>query len=162
MDLVESTSPNSRKALRLRRYWWRLKKDLWHIQAMGLINFMKRKQQKYRRDFSSFDTFDLKPGDMVEVRSEKEIFATLDKHDKHKGLQFTKEMSKFCGRRFRVEKKVEKILIETTGELREFKIPTVILKGVICDGSSHGDCDRSCFCFWREIWLKKIDGAEES
>jgi len=91
----------------------------------------------------------------VEVRSAKEIFSTLDGNGKLKGLAFTPEMLRFCGRQFRVYKSLKNIILESTGELRKIKSPTVLLEGVFCDGEAHGNCDRSCFCFWREAWLKR-------
>ena len=100
---------------------------------------------------------ELNPGDTVEVLSEEEIRASLDKRGKLTGLTFMHEMRKFCGKRFKIYKKVNKILIETTGELRTLRSPTYLLNGVICDGKSHRGCDRSCFCLWRESWLKKIE-----
>jgi hypothetical protein len=99
----------------------------------------------------------LKAGDLVEVKSLKEIFETLDSKGYHRGLPFTKEMVKYCGKQFRVKKRLQKIVLEATGELRTMKTPTVLLEGVICDGEAHGNCDRSCFCFWREDWLKPVD-----
>lgn len=66
----------------------------------------------------------------------------------------------FCGRNIRVYKTLDKILLEATGELRKIKTPTVLLDGVFCDGTAHGGCDRSCFCFWREAWLKKVPPNE--
>ena len=97
----------------------------------------------------------LKVGDLVEVRSAKEIFSTLDGNGKLKGLAFTPEMLKFCGKQFRVYKSLKNIILESTGELRKIKSPTVLLEGVFCNGEAHGNCDRSCFCFWREAWLKR-------
>jgi hypothetical protein len=102
------------------------------------------------------EKLNLKQGDLVEVRSAKEILATLDSRFKLRGLTFTPEMMKFCGKRLRVYKKLDKIILEATGELRRIKSPTVLLEGVFCDGSAHGGCSRSCFCFWREEWLKKV------
>jgi hypothetical protein len=170
-DLLDITFPDQRKGLSLRRRYWRLKKTIWHFRGMGMAAFLTRKLPLFSRrksairkskepmpEKTSFEKLDLRPGDWVEVRSEKEIFSTLDEHDKQKGLQFTKEMSRFCGGRYRVLKRVDKILIETTGELRAFKIPTVILDGVFCDGSSHGGCDRTCLIFWREMWLRRATG----
>jgi len=167
-DLVDLSFSDQRKGLFMRRQWWRLKKGIWHIQARGFFPFIRGKRapaitgnsplhkgKGFVSDKPSAEQLHLQPGDWVEVRSEKEIFATLDEHDKQNGLQFTKEMSKFCGSRFRVMKRVDQILIETTGELRAFKIPTLILEGVFCDGKYHGGCDRTCFFFWRETWLKK-------
>jgi hypothetical protein len=92
----------------------------------------------------------------VEVRSAKEIFASLNEQGKLRGLQFTPEMMSFCGKRFRIYKRVDKIITEATGELRKIKTPTVLLEGVLCDGKAHGGCDRSCFCFWREEWLIRV------
>jgi hypothetical protein len=97
----------------------------------------------------------LKAGDWVEVKSAKEIFAMLDERAKHRGLTFSQEMMKFCGKRFKVFRVLDKICMESTGELRRMKTPTVMLEGVICDGSFHGGCTRSCFHFWREGWLRR-------
>jgi hypothetical protein len=98
----------------------------------------------------------LKPGEWVRVKTAKEISATLDARGKLGGLQFNPEMMAFCGRRLRVFKIVDKMIVESTGELRALKTPTVLLQGAICNGEFHGGCDRSCFCFWREDWLDRV------
>jgi len=90
------------------------------------------------------------------VRLVKEIFATLDSQGKLRGLRFTPELEKFCGKRLKVYKRLEKIILEATGELRRIRTPTVLLEGVFCDGEAHGGCDRSCFCYWREAWLRRV------
>ena len=100
----------------------------------------------------------------MEIRSAREIFATLNGYDKLKGLQFQPEMTSFCGKRFKVYKKVERIILEGSAELRRIKNPTVLLEGVICEGTAHGGCDKSCFLYWREQWLKRpswSSGAEK-
>lgn len=105
----------------------------------------------------TFDiSLNLQPGDTVEVRSIREIAATLDEHGKYKGLYFMPEMEKFCGHRFKVFKKAEKIKLETNGQLRKLRHPGYFLEGVYCDGIIQGGCDRSCFHFWRDAWLRKI------
>jgi len=106
------------------------------------------------------ENLNLRPGEWVETRSAKQIFATLDAQYEHKGLQFIHEMQKFCGRRLKVYKKVDKIILEATGEMRTMRAPTVLLEDVICDGESHGGCTRSCFLFWREVWLKRVKTAQ--
>lgn len=169
LDMVKLTAPDSRSALPLRRYWWNLKRDVWYISVLGIVEFTRRTMPfsllgklllrgkwKRRANVSRHKKLDLKVGDRVEVRSAKEIFATLDRSGKLKGLRFTHEMTRFCGRRFRVFKKLDKIILEATGELRKIRTPTYLLNGVFCDGSDHGNCDRSCFCFWRDEWLKKV------
>ena len=163
------TLPDSRLALPLRRYWWNLKRYVWYARVLGFSRFasrMLRSTRLYRYasgkkpsttpDNMKGENLDLKTDEWVEVRLEKEIFDTLDSQGKLRGLRFTPEMTKFCGKRFRVYKRLDKILLETTGELRRIKTPTVILEGVFCDGTAHGGCDRSCFCFWREQWLKRV------
>jgi hypothetical protein len=167
-DMVSQTLPDQRKALPLRRRWWNFKRHAWYIRILGFRGYfskmfpstrlgmllLKEKNEK-RAAGSNFKALNLQPGEWVEVRSAKEIFATLDAQGKLKGLRFTPEMVKFCGKKFRVYKRLEKIILEATGELRKIKTPTVILEGVFCDGKAHGGCDRSCFCFWREAWLKR-------
>jgi hypothetical protein len=118
------------------------------------------KKRTFRRQSGIIENLDLKSGDLVEVKSSREIFATLDVNGKFKGLSFTPEMARFCGKRFKVYEKLDKIIIEATGELRKLKSPTVILEGVFCDGKAHGGCDRSCFCFWREAWLRRMPSHE--
>ena len=96
----------------------------------------------------------LQPGEMVEVKNREEILATLDTKGRNRGLSLTAEMLKYCGKRYRVLKRVDKMIVEKTGRLR--KIPnTVILEGVTCDGSDHSNCPRTCYCLWREAWLKR-------
>ena len=167
-DMVRTTLPDSRSVLPIRRYWWNLKRSIWYISIVGLKEYALRilprtrlgklilkRKRKSRSSRVNDEILHLMPGELVEVRSLKEIFATLDANRKLRGLRFTREMAKFCGKRFRVYKRLEKIILEATGELRPIRTPTVLLEGVFCDGKAHGGCDRSCFCFWREAWLKR-------
>jgi hypothetical protein len=98
----------------------------------------------------------LKPGELVEVKSIDEILATLGPNRKCKGLLWMTGMRMFCGKRYRVFKRIENILLEANGDSRKMT-NTVILDGVMCDGAEFGSCDRSCFHFWRETWLKRIE-----
>jgi hypothetical protein len=165
-DMEGATLPDARLALRLRRCWWTLKRYVWYVRVLGLCGFGSRVLSSMRLGrFASRgggasvggdgEVLDLQEGEWVEVRSAREIFGTLDGQDKLRGLRFTPEMVKFCGRRFRVYKRLDKIILEATGELRRIRTPTVLLEGVFCDGAGHGGCDRCCFCFWRERWLRR-------
>lgn len=167
-DLVLTTLPDARLALPLRRHWWTLKRHVWYMSVLGGREFFTRllpttrlgqlvsvSKKKTVRVVAS-QGLNLQPGEWVEVKSLKEIFATLDAQGKLMGLRFNKEMARFCGGQFRVYKRLEKMILESTGELRKIKTPTVMLEGVFCDGKAHGGCDRSCFCFWREAWLKRV------
>jgi len=168
-DMMRATLPDSRLALPIRRYWWNLRRSVWYISIIGLKEYASRifpltrlgklvpkRKRKPRSVRVNDEALNLQPGEWVEVLSVKEIFATLDAHRKLRGLRFTREMEKFCRKHFKVYKRLEKIILEATGELRTIKTPTVLLEGVVCDGSAHGGCDKSCFCFWREAWLKRV------
>ena len=102
----------------------------------------------------------LEVNEWVQVRPEEEILATLDERSRLRGLYFMPEMKKFCGKKFRVYKKVKKIRLESTGEIRKIISPTVFLVGVFCDGEFSGGCDRSCYLFWREAWLNRTTPPE--
>jgi hypothetical protein len=101
----------------------------------------------------------VKKGDLVEILPLEEIKKTLDKNGRCNGLGFMLPMEKYCGRRARVLKKVRTIFDERLQKM--VKIRNVyLLEGVICDGRdffSKEGCDRSCFFFWKEKWLRKIE-----
>jgi hypothetical protein len=99
----------------------------------------------------------LRPGELVEVKSHDEILKTVDKNNKNRGLSFDVEMVKYCGGRYRVARKVHKILNEKTGRMMHLPNDCVILEGVICTGDYHQLCPRSIFPYWREIWLRRGD-----
>ena len=61
----------------------------------------------------------LQAGEWVEVRSMREISLTLDDRERHKGFYFMPEMEQFCGKKFKIFKNVDTILLESTGELRK-------------------------------------------
>jgi hypothetical protein len=75
----------------------------------------------------------LQAGEWVEVRSMREISLTLDDWGRHKGLYFMPEMEQFFGKKFKIFKNVDTILLESTGELRKLRSPTLFLEGVYCD-----------------------------
>jgi len=100
-----------------------------------------------------------KPGDLVEVLSMDEIRSTLDSDNKSGGLAFMPGMERFAGKRFAVLKGVRTIFDERAWKMVKVK-DTVILREVFCDGRDMFDkegCDRCCFFFWKERWLRKVD-----
>jgi len=127
------------------------------LTKLGLMNrrIDDRKEAGSKVPITWNESLGLQPGDLVEVRTVEEIRATLDENGRHKGLVLMPEMLKYAGRQLKVYKRVERILLEGTGELRRMK-NTVLLDGAICDGY-QGACDRSCFFFWREAWLRKVE-----
>jgi hypothetical protein len=95
---------------------------------------------------------------MVRVKSLSEIQQTLDAEGKHNHLLFAPSMTEFCGSVMRVQKRVEKIILEATPRQREIK-DTVLLEGAVCDGVCHRMCPRQSLLFWRECWLEKVNGS---
>jgi hypothetical protein len=101
----------------------------------------------------------LKPGDIVQVKDVNDILVTLNNW-RNRGLAFDSsgEMLKYCGKKMKVLKRVEKIIDESTGKMLTFKSPSIILEGAICCGHYSRDrqfCPRSTYSFWREIWLRR-------
>jgi hypothetical protein len=98
----------------------------------------------------------LRSGDIVEVRSEVEILATLDEQGGIDGMPFMPEMLEYCGKKFRVENRADKSCdtITQTGCRRLYD--TVHLEDLRCDGCAHGGCQAQCLLFWKEQWLKRV------
>lgn len=108
-----------------------------------------------------------RPGDLVEVRTPAEIARTMDEARTVDGLPFMPEMVPFCGKRFRVTKRVVQAVIDgaalsqyAESYVREFRgDDVVLLEGLRCSGASHDDCQRGCMLFWKEAWLQHADPA---
>jgi hypothetical protein len=104
---------------------------------------------------------ELRRGDIVEVRSPAEILATLDENGMLDKLPFMPEMVAYCGKKFAVHARTEKICdtIKLTGSR---KLPNTVLLGELrCDGAAHGGCQAECRPYWKEAWLRKV-GPESS
>jgi hypothetical protein len=110
------------------------------------------------------ESLDLKAGDWVEVKPMENITKTLNETAHNRGLWFSPDMRLLCGRKQRVEKKIERIIFDGTGEMRQLR-NTVFLEGSYC-GCPHvafGGCPRREYVYWREIWLRRIsDSLDES
>jgi hypothetical protein len=117
------------------------------------------KQVKIATPRCEDDVLNLQPGELVEVKSLEQILKTLDEKGRHRGLVFTPEMRQHCGKRFRVFKRLELMFDEYHKSQRRLK-NTVLLEGNFCTGTGLG-CDRSCFLYWREAWLRRVDGSSE-
>ena len=103
----------------------------------------------------------LRPGDLVEVKAPDEILRTLDAQGALDRLPFMPEMVEFCGRRFRVARRVVKTCFTgTVSTMRVFESDDVVtLEGLRCSGAAHDGCQKACTIFWREGWLRKVDDA---
>jgi hypothetical protein len=100
----------------------------------------------------------LKPGDEVYILPMSEIRKMLDDKRRTEGLAFMDGMEKYCDMKAKVYKKVNYLYDESKRKMVKCK-NMVILEGLICDGKmtyAEEGCDKSCFFFWKESWLKKL------
>lgn len=103
----------------------------------------------------------LQAGEWVQVKSPEEIRRTLGPNGKNRGLWFDREMMVFCGKRFRVRRRVNQIIDETNGRLVRMKNECIVLEGVVCSGErslTRWFCTRAIYSYWRESWLRRVDG----
>jgi len=109
-------------------------------------------------------TLDLKPGDIVRVKSYEEILSTLSVENKNRGLYFDAELVPYCGGIYRVKTRVSTYIDEKTGKIVEMKTDAVILEGVWCQArysNCRMFCPRSIYSWWREIWLERVQASNQ-
>ena len=102
------------------------------------------------------ELLDLRPGELVRVKTKEEIAETLDRRNRNRGLTFDSEMLRYCGGEFRVLRRVSRMINEGTGELFELPGECIVLDTVTCTAEYHRLCRRSHFPYWREIWLTRV------
>ena len=102
------------------------------------------------------ESLDLQPDEWIEVKSIEKIIETLDKTGRNRGLYFSPNMRLLCGGKYRVKERIDKAIVDGTGEMRQFR-NTVCLEGSLCGCAytAFGGCSRSEFVYWREIWLRR-------
>jgi hypothetical protein len=105
------------------------------------------------------ESLELQPGELVRIKSHEEILKTLDTGSRNRGLYFDAEEVPYCGKTYRVLRRVERIVNERNGRMRTMKTPCVILDSVVCE-SRYSECrlfcPRSIYAYWREIWLERV------
>jgi hypothetical protein len=99
----------------------------------------------------------LRPGEWVRVKTKEEIQQTLDKRNRNRGLWFDREMLRYCGGRFRVFRRVDRLIEERSGKLVQLKTPAVILDGVTARGDFYRFNPQNDYILWREIWLQRLN-----
>lgn len=95
----------------------------------------------------------LRGGDVVQVRSETELLATLGADGTLDGLPLMPEMLATCGQTFTVESRADTTCFYAS--LLDMDA-AVHLTGAHCDGSAHGGCQANCFFFFKEEWLEPV------
>jgi hypothetical protein len=125
----------------------------WKIQRTLLGPYGRTKNES-----TPTQTLNLRAGELVEVKPMESISQTLDDTASNRGLWFSPNMRLLCGKKQRVEKRIDKLIVDGTGEMRQLR-NTVFLEGSFC-GCSHiafGGCSRREHVYWREIWLRRSD-----
>jgi hypothetical protein len=107
-----------------------------------------------------FPALDLQPGEIVDVKTQAEIEATLDQKGELRGLRFGAEMLPYCGTRARVLARVDRIIDEKTGRMLKL-CDCIILEDVWCQGTFRALCRRKIYTYWREAWLRRVDERSE-
>jgi hypothetical protein len=107
-------------------------------------------------------SLDLQPGELVRIRSRREIVETLDSNGRNRGLGMAQAMTQNCGRRFEVMDKFDRMINEQTGEMRKVE-NTVSLRGLECHCYyKFGGCPRGELQYWREIWLERLSNPSSA
>ena len=104
------------------------------------------------------EVLDLARGELVTIRSEEQILATLDGKGELDGLPLMPEMLRFCGQQLRVAGRADKTCDTISGEIRSRRMRHAVhLVDSRCDGSAHGGCEADCLIFWKEAWLERAE-----
>lgn len=108
---------------------------------------------------------ELRPGELVQIRTKAEIGKTLGPDGKNRGLWFDREMVPYCGQQTRVRAKVTRFIDETNGRMIDLASDCYILEDVVCK-SSRSDgrwfCPRAIYPWWRVGWLEPVSEEEPS
>ena len=101
-------------------------------------------------------------GDAVRVKSLSEIRATLDSSGCLEGLPFMAEMERFCDKRARIFRLVDKVY--DYGGKKDFRRlrNVALLNGLRCDGAAHGGCQAACYLLWKTAWLEAVDDSDDT
>lgn len=103
------------------------------------------------------ESLELRPGEWVEVKSLDEIATTLDAEGRNRGMRYDREMVRFCGGRYRVRSRVDRLIDERTGNMLTLRNSCIILEGVEATGEFLRLNPQREYPYWREIWLRRID-----
>jgi hypothetical protein len=129
------------------------------LRMLGYDNWLRGPHKR-----APTQSLNLQPGELVRVKSRAEIVQTLDQKMTNRGLGLCHEMMRYCGRVTKVRYRVDRLINETTGVMREIT-DSVTLSSIrgcgslgeecLCPGEP-GDCPRGELMYWREIWLERV------
>ena len=130
----------------------------WRVRKLFLGAYARGNQKP-----TPVESLNLRSGELIEIKSVKGIAETVNKNGYNRGLYFTPAMGRSCGEQHKVERKIDKIIVDGTGEMRYLR-NTVFLEGSFCGCAcvAFGGCPRGEFAYWREIWLRRSPDRSES
>lgn len=102
----------------------------------------------------------LKPGEWVRVKSHREILETVTTDNKNRGMIWDAELLPYCGKTYRVLRRVDRLIDEKTSKMMDMKSPCIVLESVVCQARYSRYrmlCPKQMFPFWREIWLERVN-----
>jgi hypothetical protein len=103
---------------------WRIRRRLLGAYAHG------------RQTSTPLGRLNLLPGESIEVKPIENIIDTLNEAGKNRGLSFSPDMGRSCGACRQVKGRLDKIIVDGTGEMRHLK-DTVSLEGSLCGLPDH-------------------------
>jgi hypothetical protein len=111
------------------------------------------------------EVLDLKPGELVRVKTGAQIAATLSISNRNRGLWFDPEDQPYCGGIYPVRRQITRIIDERSGRMLTMRTPCVSLEGVNCPALYSAKrmlCPRAIPTYWREIYLERVapEGAD--
>jgi hypothetical protein len=130
--------------------FWRVRRALLGVYARG------------DRKSTPAESLNLQSGEWIEIKPIGDVAETLNERGYNRGLYFTPAMGQSCGKKYRVERRLERIIVDGTGQMRKMQ-NTAFLEGSMCGCScvAFGGCPRSEFAYWRDIWLRRTEAKAE-
>jgi hypothetical protein len=129
------------------------------ISGLAKLVGLRRNRPTPSTKAKTSESLNLQPGEVVEIRSAKEIIATLNSEWKNRGLSLEKEMLRYCGGTYRVMCRVNRIIDERSGKMLKLANECIVLQGLQCAGLENRNrlfCTRSPYFYWREAWLRRV------
>jgi len=172
-QLAQSTVPRRLSKLEIFRKFWRDLRygavRLRHIPSLLVLPFYRkirdrlvgRPRLRGTLTITPVGQLNLQPGELVEICDLEKMRQTVDRQGRNRGLVCDIELKKFSGKRYRVRSRLDRMISETTGEMRQVK-GTVLLDGNTCMCARvFGGCPREEYCYWREVWLQRVEAHTE-
>jgi hypothetical protein len=167
-DALSASEPLKRSDLR--QYWREFRSGNWRVlrflvvlirgfvmEVANVLHLLRPLPLKGDGTHQRPEGLDLRPGDLVQVKSPAEIERTLDENGFNRRLSFDREMLPYCGGTYRVKDRVERLIDDRTGTMIRIPSDCLILDGVVCSGersTGRWFCPRQIYPYWREAWLR--------